>query len=139
MYGIDTYDQRFCSDLISCGVIPKKSLILTFPDASIVPVQFQKDFIRGYFEGDGYLCFNKLGKTYEFSLLGTLDFCENARSIILSHTGVEMSVKPQKTVFRLRCTKKNNIYLICRWLYNDYNFSMTRKSDIAKQVFDFYG
>lgn len=41
-----------CEDLSKLGAIQNKSLILKFPD-KIIPEKFMRDFIRGYFDGDG--------------------------------------------------------------------------------------
>lgn len=37
-------------DLKALGVVPNKSLIIEFPD---IPKQYESDFLRGYFDGDG--------------------------------------------------------------------------------------
>lgn len=41
-----------CEDLSRLGAITNKSLNLKFPD-KIIPEKFMRDFIRGYFDGDG--------------------------------------------------------------------------------------
>lgn len=42
-----------CKDISTLGAIKNKSLTLTFPSDDIVPKKFKRDFIRGYFDGDG--------------------------------------------------------------------------------------
>ena len=49
---ITIYGDEFISNLINKGVVPRKSLILTYPDRSILPEKFDNAFIRGYFDGD---------------------------------------------------------------------------------------
>lgn len=41
------------NDLINLGCIPRKTLVLKFPNESTVPKQLIKHFIRGYMDGDG--------------------------------------------------------------------------------------
>lgn len=65
-------DPQFTKNLIDLGCVPNKSLILTFPTEEQVPLELQKHFIRGYFDGDGYL--SKPPKGLTISLLGTNEF-----------------------------------------------------------------
>lgn len=44
--------KEMCEDLSRLGAITNKSLNLKFPD-KIIPEKFMRDFIRGYFDGDG--------------------------------------------------------------------------------------
>lgn len=44
---------KMADDLIRFGCLPRKSLILKFPDEGIVPKGLQNHFIRGYMDGDG--------------------------------------------------------------------------------------
>lgn len=50
-------NQRFCNELLSLGMVLKKSLILEPPKN--LPNKWIKHFIRGYFDGDGCITFNK--------------------------------------------------------------------------------
>ena len=65
-------------DLINKGCVPKKSLILNFPNENQVPKYLIRHFIRGYFDGDG--CFSRqlhniiVSPTVGF--IGTKDFLE---------------------------------------------------------------
>ena len=43
-------DHKIYNSLVKLGVTPKKSLTLKFPT---VPVKYMRDFVRGYFDGDG--------------------------------------------------------------------------------------
>lgn len=47
---------KMCRDLIKLGCIPKKTFSIRLPNDDIVPHEFKKDFIRGYFDGDGCIC-----------------------------------------------------------------------------------
>lgn len=52
-----------CKDLINLGCVPAKSLILQFPNKDILPDRYIRDFIRGYFDGDGGVSYTE-GKAY---------------------------------------------------------------------------
>lgn len=43
--------------LLSKGVIRNKTELLSFPNENILPKEFYPDFIRGFFDGDGSVCF----------------------------------------------------------------------------------
>ena len=56
LYSFKFSRQKICGDLKRLGVLPNKSLNVRFPD---VPNAFLIDFIRGVFDGDGSVFFEK--------------------------------------------------------------------------------
>ena len=72
-----------CRDLIKLGCTPVKSLTLEFPNNDILPEEYVRDFIRGYFDGDGGVSYtegeyfhsarNKFYKQYHYRCY----FCGN--------------------------------------------------------------
>lgn len=44
---------EICQDLIKLKCIPSKTYSIKFPSYEIVPKLYMRDFIRGYFDGDG--------------------------------------------------------------------------------------
>ncbi len=66
-------DKKLVCDLIKLGCIPRKSLILKYPN---IPKELQHHFIRGYFDGDGSI--NNSDKwSLGLSIIGTNDFLKN--------------------------------------------------------------
>jgi len=55
-YQLQIGSKAMFFDLLSLGMTPRKSLTLSFPD---VPEKFFKNFVRGYFDGDGCVYFGK--------------------------------------------------------------------------------
>jgi intein-encoded DNA endonuclease-like protein len=55
-YRLDITSEKMCNDLIKYGCVPKKTYILKFPN---IQKDLEKHFIRGYFDGDGSIFFNK--------------------------------------------------------------------------------
>jgi|SRR3989344_1250414 len=55
-YRLQIGSKEMFVDLLALGFIPNKSLTLNFP---IIPEKFRRDFIRGYFDGDGCIYFRK--------------------------------------------------------------------------------
>lgn len=71
---VSVCNKHFKETLISLGCIPKKSLILKFPDINIFKEEkLVYDFIRGYVDGDGCLTFSKCGRL-NLNILGTYEF-----------------------------------------------------------------
>lgn len=53
---LEIHCKKMYSDLLKFGLTPNKHATMTFPD---VPDKFLFDFVRGYFDGDGYIWFYK--------------------------------------------------------------------------------
>lgn len=47
------YSTKMCKDLYKLGCTPRKTYTVTFPTYDIVPHEFMRDFVRGFFDGDG--------------------------------------------------------------------------------------
>lgn len=52
---LHSYNNNFCLNLIDKGIIPHKTGKEIFPNISCLPEQYQSDFIRGFYDGDGYI------------------------------------------------------------------------------------
>lgn len=78
---------KICNDLIKLGCTPTKSLTLEFPKKDIIPQDFIRDFIRGYFDGDGGVSYTE-GKYYN-----------NARKKILQTASLSMLFLWKHTIF----------------------------------------
>lgn len=107
-FGIETqfcllniYSKKMVEDLIEKGCLYKKSLILTYPTEKQVPFLFQKDFIRGYLDGDGSFLLGKTGKSVCF--YGTLEFLTGIKNYF------QIKPSPKKDT---RKDKNKNIYYL---------------------------
>ena len=122
------------------GVVPRKSLILTFPDKNQVPNKLIKPFLLGYFEGDGTIG-NRIRKrtdTYRLSMsiVGTLEFCEGYKKH-LELIFKEYSIEPNIVIRKEKRSKTNTYSLfvsstssILVWfdsLYSSFDSYMDRK------------
>jgi len=47
---------KMCYDLINLGCTPKKTYDVRLPSLDIVPMDYMRDFLRGFFDGDGCIC-----------------------------------------------------------------------------------
>ena len=71
--------SHMTNTLISYGCVPKKSLIVKFPNTNIFKdSSLIKDFIRGYFDGDGCVTYKNSKHTIpEITIVGTKDMLDN--------------------------------------------------------------
>ena len=135
-YRIIFNDSKFCNDLINLGCVPNKSLILKFPTENQVPKELQKHFIRGYFDGDGYL--SKPPKQLTSDILGTKEFLEAILFILKKELNIN-SVLLKKDKRNLNNTF--NFYLNgnrCRsflnFIYSDSTVFLDRKKELFNNV-----
>ena len=71
-----------------------------------IPHNLLRHFYRGYFDGDGCLCFPKTRKQWITSLVGTKSFLEDFRLFIFKETSIPFK--------KIRKTGKNKlISIVC--------------------------
>jgi hypothetical protein len=90
--------KQMCDDLKRFNIVPRKSLIYTFPEW-MVTHPLKHHFIRGYNDGDGSFYIPKLqnGRTVEqlyFSMRGTPQFLQVIREIVEQECNLEHRKNP---------------------------------------------
>ena len=106
-------------DIVRLGGTPNKSLTLTFPD---IPSQFISDFLRGYFDGDGCLSKTKGKMKGTLCFLGTKEFLEKVRHILVLECDVNYNkIREHKksNIFSLAYGGRHNLQRISNYLYKD--------------------
>ena len=74
-YSLEIVNQYMSNQLSLLGMIPNKSLVLEFPQW--MKVELYPHFIRGYFDGDGYV--SKNYNNAKLSIVSTKSFCEKVK------------------------------------------------------------
>ena len=122
------YGNEFVNHLMDKGVVPRKSLILTYPDRSILPEKFDSSFIRGYFDGDGCIYGNHEQYSYNFNMVGTYQFLTKANQILNKNIGVNL-VTPQKKgrAYSIHFAGYENLVKLYEFLYRGSTVSLNRK------------
>ena len=121
--------KYFWTQLNSLGCIPKKSLVLEFPDISVFSNKdLIRHFIRGYFDGDGCISqhvYTKVVSPY-VELIGTKSFINK----IIEYSGINGTMYHDKrhhdNTFSLRFSKNSGIDFI-NYLYDNCNIYLNRK------------
>jgi hypothetical protein len=118
-------DNLIGENLKNLGCIPRKSLILKFPTENQVPKEFQKDFIRGYFDGDGHI--KKIEYSIGVSLLGTKEFLSSILNIIKNDSVLKIkNSKGSSNIFYFQLSGQNSRNFLLK-IYNNSNIYLDRK------------
>lgn len=136
-------NTKMCRDLINLNCVPRKSLILEYPKDKI-PEQFERDFIRGYFDGDGSISISvsKDKRGYKVvslcaNILSTYDMLDNIQ-YILSKNGIHGYIHQyNENVPELRLHGRENILKFFNYMYyniEDIRF-LQRKYDKFLDIF----
>jgi hypothetical protein len=112
---------HLCEALVSWGITPRKTTTLKL--VKPIPHEFEADFVRGCWDGDGYIAQN------EFSLVSaSYDFISQLHQMILRRTGCNLVLKPKTNTrcWTLRANHSHNKAV--QWIYANPNPSLERKA-----------
>lgn len=118
-------NKHLWGTLNKLGCTPRKSLTLKFPSPEIFknPLLI-RDFIRGYFDGDGCVYFTKTGRL-SCSILGTKEFITE----MVKHIGIPRNLfqrNPDKNTFTVQYSH-STADSFCNYLYSDATIYLDRK------------
>jgi DNA-binding transcriptional regulator WhiA len=115
-------------NLIEKGVLPQKTLSLTFPSSEVVPNHLMNHFIRGYFDGDGSWVLNSSTKQIVFAICGTSEFLNTMLSTIgMPNKKLHRRHKNDKNNWQCQVGGKHQIKKIGDFLYRDATVYLPRK------------
>ena len=119
-------NKHLWESLNSKGCVPKKSLILKFPDENIFSDKsLIRHFIRGYFDGDGCVSYSdKFHTKLSFGLLGTSDFL----TMLVSYLPIQFKIRkePKKSVYFGACAGGSALKNL-NFLYQNCTIFLDRK------------
>lgn len=121
-YSLSFRSPKMKFDLGKLGCVPRKSLILKYPNVSS---KLEKHFILGLFDGDG--CFTKTGKYPQIYWGGTLDICKKLQNYFIKLGVKTNKIQKDKSIYRLRITNQPSIRKIVEHLYENSSFYLKRK------------
>lgn len=130
--------RRMCEDLVRFNIVPRKSLIYTFPKW-MIDHPLANHFIRGYNDGDGCFRIPKLqgGRTVKqifFSLRGTPEFLLDVRHILERECDLDVrdkAIRISSGHGTLEYGGNGVVSKIADYLYRDATIYLPRKRDIA--------
>lgn len=135
-YSLSVRSEKLSKDLSKLGCFQRKSLTLRFPTENQVPKRLLKDFLRGYFDGDGTFGRYKANRHKylrgKVGICSTVFFLEEVKKIIngLGISCYISKVNRRKTTTRqLGINGNYNMMVFLDWLYGDCSISLKRKYD----------
>ena len=115
--------EKLYKDLQNLGLIPNKTLILTYP--TCIPEHLHRHFIRGFFDGDG-----TIGKTM-MQIDTTPEFLEGLQSILVEQAGVNKNsiyiCKNKTNCGKIGYGGRLNLQKIYDYFYKGSTTFLTRK------------
>ena len=122
-YQLSFKDSFISNSLRKLGCVERKSLILKFPSYNQVPEELMNHFIRGYFEGDGYI--RKEG-SIEISILGTEEFLKS----FIKYLNIQLTIKKTRSKAFLVSLCGNNARKLAKIMYENCTIFLERKYEI---------
>lgn len=121
VYILNIHSKIMKTDLMKLhGVTSKKSKELIFP---IIPEEYMSHFIRGYFDGDGYVNY----KSYFVSIVGgSIEFMKSLQNKIEVH-GFTTNFTTHENHYRVYVSGRKTIKNFSEWLYKDKELFLERK------------
>lgn len=131
MYRLNLSSKIMKKDLINCGCIPKKSLILKYP--TCVTEDLTKHFIRGVLDGDGSISGNTI------CISGCKDFLDGVNNVIELNCGFSFKRYQNINIWNYMTSKIENTRKFLNFVYKNASIYMNRKFNKAKEFYEKYG
>lgn len=115
--------------LSKLGCVKAKAHICKYPD---IPQQFNRDFIRGYFDGDGCISHTEGKRAWQLTFTGNLDLIVKIQEILESELGLnhlKLNTIKDKSSVSLHFSGRKMIGRILGYMYDDSNMFLNRKYD----------
>lgn len=122
-YTLEVAGKELVRQLTSHGLFPNKSLTLKPP--TTVPKRLLSHFIRGYFDGDGSICINRLG-TPSIAIVGTKEMMTFINQQFYSFYPHSVNVLPHKTIYSVNY-KSSTALKFMHYIYQDAIVYLNRK------------
>lgn len=130
---LEVQSKRISKVLNDYGATSHKSLTLQFP--TCIPDELMSHFLRGYFDGDGFISDYepKPGSRPRFSVIGNKEFIEGFQQTLIKNTGLNLNkLMLKRSTSNLRILEyggTNVVKTIREYLYRDATIFLERKKE----------
>lgn len=131
--------DKIVKSLAKYGVVPNKTYSLDSIYKDFNNKELLRHYLRGLIDGDGCITSIKNGQQWllyfcTYSKAMALDFKDTTNKLVgLSSNN---KVYDCKTSYRAAWNKREDVYKICKFLYTDCNYYLTRKYQRANMIFE---
>lgn len=129
---INICGKKLSEDLSRLGCVRNKTYILQFPNNDILPDFLMRHFIRGYFDGDGWVSVNIDRKIMYVGFVGMQCFIEPLKDYLVNKLNIEnVTIRRRKNRESKAVEISWSSILDCEklfnYLYNNCNIYLERK------------
>lgn len=124
------YSKKMSEDLAVKGCVQRKSLISYFPSTDILPINLQRHFVRGYYDGNGSLHMNIKYKSCVFAIDSNETLCQQIADVINNNVdGLTNTFRycQRSQAGSIRMTGRINACRILNWIYDQNTICLARK------------
>lgn len=133
-YSIHIWNIKIYNDLYKLGVIPNKTPTLRFPK---INDNLKRHFIRGYFDGDGWISYNnKKITSVVVGMISSLSFIKDIKKemkkfkLIIPKSSIKSYQSYKNKKYASICSYGyNNVKFIYEYFYKNSNIFLKRKHD----------
>ncbi len=135
---MEVHSKHMIKALIDKGCGLRKSLTLRFPTSDQVPDHLARHFVRGYFDGDGCITWNRKKWRVQatFSLLSSLSFVKRFAKILKGH-GIYVGLSQTKhspQIWRASVSKQSSLLFLHDYIYRGTSLYLPRKKVLFDQL-----
>ncbi len=121
-YRLIINSKRMIKNILSYNITPQKSLTLQLP--TNLSDEMIRHYIRGFFDGDGYI--SKNGST--IMIISSDIFCTQLQNLLKTTLNIDSKIRKCGKVSRLLFHKKEHILAFKDYLYRNAEFFLIRKN-----------
>lgn len=133
MVELQISSTKFVKPLLKMGLGNNKTYTLNSSVLKFIPKYLIKDFLRGYFDGDGNVMYGRKylsGIKYNINICGNEEFLLNTYQIYFPSTNKMYFDKKSKQTFIWKLSSKEKVKQFLYWLYFNSKIHLKRKYKI---------
>ena len=132
-------NKEFCDSLKQYGIIDNKTKQTKNLPKSLIPRKFYRDFLRGLVDGDGWVIrtkenLYKIGFVTQYYSTA-MDFAEMLNSL-LEEKWKNKIITPKNKYAVVNIQKQSLVKQVALVLYKDNKICLSRKFQMAQEIFD---
>lgn len=132
-YILTIYNKHISERLSELGCVKAKTHLIEFP--LWLPESLYSHFIRGYFDGDGYISSIStkfISSNVSLSIVGTISFCLSVSAITSDMLDINWYIETRhkernNNIRQIRTSGRTQIVRFLDWIYKDASLFLERK------------